>query len=170
MARAVMNELVQTIPGNPNLMRATTKYKVTTDMIASLLVAKGIYKPRSDAEFTDDGNAAMGAHLLGEAMAFSLPPSPWLKAEPAPRVGRQLVQHGPEDVSGLVKGEHVDPATLIATRETARVRALWAGAAPEVAQAAPSCPVHGGREIHKAMNLWNPMLPCTCSGTPNAHG
>jgi hypothetical protein len=173
MARAVMNELVQTIPTNANLMRATKKYRVTTASIEQILVAKGIYKPRADSTFTDDGNAAMGAAMLatGGAFAFSHQPRPFLVPEPAPVVARSLTPRGPEDASGLVKSEDPrDPHLAFQARHGDEVRRLWAGAASPVAQPAPSCPVHGGREIHKAMNLWNPMLPCTCSGKPNAHG
>ncbi len=167
MARAIMNELVTTIPRNRNLMRATTKYSVTTSVIEQLLVAKGIYKPRADSEWRSDadGNAAMGA-----SFAYSLPPSPWMQSEPAPRVGRTLVDHTPANVASLVKAEVVDPFEAIRSREAARVHALWPGSAPAEVRISPECQVHGGRDITKAQNLWNPMLPCTCSGTPNAHG
>ena len=159
MARAVMSELVQTIPLNANLMKAAKKYKVTADVIAQLLVARGLFKPRSDSDWTDDRESlgAMGAQLLvGEAMAYSLSQrAPWLQAEPAPVVTRQLRDHN-VDVSGLVKSDGVD---LHTTFRPSRER--WFGP-DEVAVASKHCALHGHRDLHKAQNLSNPMLPCTC--------
>lgn len=171
IATAVMNELVQTIPGNPNLMRATKKYKVNAAGVAQILVQRGIYKPRADSEFSGDDPSylAMGAPaLVGEAMAFSVPPSGWFKSESAPVVLRTMVDHT-DDASSLVKSDYDDPHLHVTAREGARVRALWKSE-DVPAQASPSCPVHGGREYQKSQNLWNPMQPCTCHGKPNAYG
>lgn len=173
MARAIMGELVQCMPTNANLTRACKKYNCTQDTIAQLLVAKGILKPKSDTMWTDsDGAKAMGAGLLseGEVMAYSQPP-PWMQQEPAPRIGRDIMKAEVGDVSHLVIDDHVDPAMALVIRKSAEMRMLW----PESMVSADSnisesCPVHGGREMHKSMNLWNPMQPCACGEKANAYG
>lgn len=176
MSRAVMSELVQTIPRNKNLMRAAKKYDVTRASIEAILVVRGIFKPRAGSAYSDDGNSAMGAHSLTAAIgdfAFSRSHeiAPFLQPELAPPTARKIaVRH--DDVSHLVKSDAMDPARVFIEggRRGAEARGVVARMADPVARAAPECPVHTGREIHKAMNLWNPMLPCTCHGKPNAHG
>lgn len=173
MARAIMGELVQCISTNANLMRACKKYNCTQDSIAQLLVAKGIMKPKSDTMWTDSDSArAMGASLLseGEVMTYSQP-APWLQQEATPRIGKPILAAPVDDVSTQVIDDHVDPARALSMRKSAEMRMLWPESlAIADANISESCPVHGGREMHKAMNLWNPMLPCSCQEKANAYG
>lgn len=174
MARAIMGELVQTLPKNPNLMRACKKYSCTQDTIEKLLIAKGIMKPKSDTLWTDsDGARAMGADILAEAEVMSYSkPATWLQNEPAPRAGIQLRTVEAADASSLVTDDHVDPALQLAMRKSVELRQLWPESlqAPAHATMADNCPVHGGRDMTKSMNLFNPMQPCTCNGKANAYG
>jgi hypothetical protein len=169
MACAVMGELVAYLPYNSNLRRACEKFGCTKDTIARILVEKGFLKPASDTYHHTDysGNAAMGAYLTKE---LQLSVAPFISAEPAPVTPRELHNHD-QDVSHLVKAEPSDPFQALMARRRAEVHAAWAvPALPAGITASDSCPVHSGREIQKSMQLWNPMLPCTCGETPNAYG
>jgi len=176
MARAVMSELVQTMPKDTNLRRACAKYKCTVDTIAELLTSKGILKTRSDAMPTDsDAHHAMGAGMLGESvvMAYSKP-APWVqKSDPHVNIGvGRLVNREPANVAHLLRDDTHDPHELV--RKGIEARTLshgtqLGGYSPAVANTAVGCPVHR-REMHKSHNLWNPMAPCTCGPTPNAYG
>lgn len=166
LARAIMGELVQTIPENPNLMRAVQKFRVTAATIERMLVDHGYYKPQSDG-WTDD--AASLRAMGGEALALSFAA---LDVDPYGRPGVELAPRPVDDVSHLLaKSEPVDPYAEIRARQVAQTRALW-GSAPELTPQAiaADCPVHTGRDISKAQQLWNPMLPCTCGGRPNPYG
>ena len=177
MARAVMGELVQTMPYDTNLRRACQKYKCTVDTIEKLLVTKGILKTQSDAMPDDeDSLAAMGASMIGGtvSMAYS-EPSPWMqKSDPHVNVGvGRLVNRGPANVAHTLRDDSADPHALVRKGIEAQVyshgRQLGGYSPPVEVTVAASCPVHA-RELHKSQNLWNPMGPCTCGPTPNAYG
>lgn len=173
LARAVMHELVQTIPQNPNLMRAAKQWPLTVDAVAKLLVAKGIHKPRADSEWTSDADsmAAMHAPTEGEVLSLSFATSDF---DMHGRPGMSLAPPPVDNVAHLMKSEApIDPFEDIRRREAQRVADLWKSAgvvemAP--AQIAADCPVHNGRDVSKAQQLWNPMLPCKCGGEPNPYG
>lgn len=171
MACAVMHELVAYLPTNANLRRACEKYACSKDTIARILVEKGLMRPSSDIYQHDDfaGSAAMGAYLTENLELSSK--VPWVQAEPAPVVERLLTDRGPGDVSHLVKSDGLDPFQALMARRREEVQGHWT--VPELpagVTASDDCPVHNGRDMTKSMNLWNPMLPCTCSGKANAYG
>lgn len=169
---AVTCELVRRMAYDRNLIRAAKSVGgVTKEFVARTLVEKGWMQPSSDIYQHDDftGNAAMGA-MIAEHLELSVK-VPWIQTEPAPVTPKQLHDRGPGDVSHLVKGEDLDPFEAIMARRREEVRSHWT--VPELGAeitASDSCPVHGGRDMTKSMNLWNPMQPCTCSGEPNAYG
>jgi len=176
MARAIMGELVVRMTKDTNLRRACQKFKCTVDTIATLLVKKNILKTHSDAMPTDsDSAAAMGAGMLSEAevMAYSKP-SPWMqKSDSHVHIGvGRLVDRTPENLAHTLIDDSQDPHALV--RKSIRDSVVEHGsqlAHPEEVAVTRSadCPVHA-REIHKAMNLWNPMGPCTCGAEPNPYG
>ena len=169
IARAIMAELVQTLPTNPNLMRACKKYSCSADTVAQMLVEKGLHRPAADSDWTDDIQSIMA--MGGEAMAYSLDAA-MPEQDPYARPGLALTDPPPADASHMLKSDYVDPYAEIQAREAARVRALWPETAPELAKANVSadCPVHGGRDFSKAQQVWNPLQPCLCHGKPNAYG
>ena len=171
-ARTIMGELVQCLPKNPNLMRAAKKYNVNQDVIARLLVAKGILKPRSDSMWTDsDSASAMGASMLAESepMAYSQQRS-WMQRE-AYAEGTALTKAAPDDVAHLIVDDSVDPAGALQMRKSIELSDLWGDSQPTARVTyRDDCPVHGGRDLSKAQNLHNPHTPCICSGKANAYG
>lgn len=171
-ARLIMGELVQCMPKNKNLMRAAKKYKVTQDVIARLLVAKGIIKPKSDTMWTDSDSArAMGASLLAESepMAYSQEHS-WMQGAPY-AVGLNMRKAAPDNVANQIVDNSIDPASALRIRKSVELRDLWGqGDQAVVANVADDCPVHGGRDMSKSMNLHNVMTPCTCHGESRAYG
>jgi hypothetical protein len=176
MASAVMHSLVRDMRYNGDVRRACTAYKVTRDVVAAILISKGIYKPKADSDWASDldSNAAMGMPMnegiAGSVFAFSNPPTPFIGQQETPPRTHTLVDRT-IDVSHLVKSDDRDPHVPLRAAELARMRALY-GTGLEVAQpnVAADCPVHNGKDISKAQNLHNPMQPCTCGATANPWG
>lgn len=172
LACAVTCELVRRMTYDRNLIRAAERVgKVTKDTVARILVEKGWMTPASDIYQHDDfaSNEAMGA-MLSEHLELSVK-APWIQTEPAPVTPKQVHDRGPGDVSHLVKSDDLDPFQQIMARRRDEVRSHWT--VPELAAeatVADNCPVHGGRDMTKSMNLWNPMQPCVCKGDANAYG
>jgi hypothetical protein len=167
MAQSVMHALVEMIPYNGNLLRACKKFSVTTVTVEKLLVEKGYYKPRADSDFTDDGLGAMGAGLLArEGFAYSHPTTPFLAHDIFAVPG--LTVRGPveQPAGDMVKSEDAqDPHELLAAAHRRAAHAQWGEGLSGVPDRAPigSCPIHDGRDIHKAQMLNHGMLPCTCN-------
>lgn len=172
MSRAIMNELVQSMPSNPNLMRAAKKFTVTKDSVAMLLVQKGIYKPKSDSQWVDDMDSWRA--LTGESMMLSMDHAalPFdIRAQPG------IAVHRPPAADGshlLAKSDPVDPVADLAARRAAQTAHIYGGLGVPSGAAVPtlsaSCPVHNGRDITKAQNLYNAQQPCTCHSRANAYG
>lgn len=166
MASSVMNALVTLMPKNANLMRACKKFSVTKQVVERLLVEQGFYKPRADSEFTDDGLGAMGALLLAqEDFAYSHQPVPFLSEDMFAVPG--LVVRGPVEEPAddlVVKSEAGDPHELLAAAHRRAAFAQWGDGPSGVPDQTPiaACPIHDGRDIHKAQMLNHGMLPCTC--------
>ena len=149
----VMRDLVRYIGENPELARASASVGgCTKETVAQILLEKS-------------GERSVPPDVFTQAV-------PWFDTDPAPVVERNMAPRGLGDVSHLVKSDgDLDPFQAIQLRQRAAVHALWdVPELPATLTAVDNCPVHSGRDITKSMNLWNPMQPCMCTGSPNAYG
>lgn len=166
MARAVMLSLVQAAPNNANLRRAMAACPCDKASIAQMLTAHGIYRGGHDGGWTSDQDSFdVMAGIKGATFALSHNPD----------AIRPIAAHRPPDnVAHLVKSDNVDPYAAIAARQLSHEARMRAALHPDTVTRGPNvsadCPVHNGRDLTKSMNLYNPMTPCTCHGTPRAYG
>lgn len=170
-AQEVMFHLVQRMPKDKNLMRATKKYKVTQDGIANIIKEKNFiatlsdskpsnrdYDPSSTYFSTDwDSMSAMGAtegnSPTGEVMVASQD-SPWAQGSPGVKLAdepdRQPVQIEPGNPFG-------DLGEL----QKSKVNAPYQDQAVQP-NMDNGCIIHGMRDLTKDQNFQNPQGTCTC--------
>ena len=157
-AGKVFGEFVGYRAANKNLQRADKKFKVTKESIATILESKGLVKTASDA--VSSGRDFWDAPTSrSSTMQFSQR-APWVQADPTAAVGRKIVKAEPEQA--LFIDDTRDPSQVVRERQASLHKAAWS--VPEAVYAADNhgtCQIHG-REVHKAMNLSNPHLKCTC--------
>jgi hypothetical protein len=169
VARGVMGELLQAMLRDRNLKRAVDQFSPNVDTICRILTSHGIFQGMTHDGWEKD-EASHNAMGVTESFAYSLDHA-MPAVDPLGRPGVARVEQQIENVAHLVKSDVGDPHQLFAAHGRAQARALWGHEAPAAASTVDHrCPVHGGLDLTKAQNLWNPMQPCTCSGTPRAYG
>lgn len=172
LSQEILGELIERMQHNDNIRRACELTGCNKMMVARVLTERGLAQPTSEIfDHTDIAGArAMGAYEMEEIMEYSHK-TPWIQAEPSPAIGVALAEKPFADASGLVKSDYLDPFRQLQLRCRDHVRSHWGVQDVQaVTSGNADCPVHGGRDLTKAMNLWNPMLPCTCGPSPNAYG
>lgn len=173
IARAIVSEGVLLVGHNPALARAFQSVGgCTKSTVMAAIVDLGLMKPDSEIKYHGDFEEAFGleGYAQAEPMAYSFA-ARGVQEEMAPVTGVARVNTEPENVIHLVKADSENPFEVLHTRRAKEIRALW-----NVDESAldisvrDDCPVHGGRDMTKSMNLWNPMQPCICKGKPDAYG
>lgn len=169
LSSAVLGAIVGLLPSNANLKRACLKYKVTKDVVARILVQKGLFAPKTDSGWTSDEDSlrAMGV----DSLRLSLKPFVLgHDADPGHRPGTMVVRPAEANVMHLLKSDDGDPHLAFRGHAARAQESLWQLPEAPALAPLPDCPVHTGLDMTKSQTLYKPNLPCTCSGAPNPWG